>query len=50
MSIIKKKHDKIVILLAKDKLNHTDFLIFMVLIVSWINHDEFVSLKDNMTL
>ena len=40
----KKKHNKIV-LLGKDKLNNTEFLISKALIDSYISHDEFVSLN-----
>ena len=41
----KKKQDKIV-LLGKDKLNNVEILIFMALIDSYINHDEFVSVNN----
>ena len=47
-SIIKKKnkkHDKLV-LLGKDKLNSIEFLNFKSLIDSYINHDEFDSIKN----
>ena len=41
----KKKHNKIV-LLGKDKLNNTEFLISKALIDSYISHDEFVSVTN----
>ena len=50
-SIIKKKgkkeHDKIV-LLAKDKLNTIEVLISKDLIDSYITHDEFVSVNNDL--
>ena len=44
-SIIKKKHDKIV-LLRKDKLNTIEVLISKALIDSYIIHGEFVLIKN----
>ena len=47
MSIIKKKkekHDKIV-LLAKNKLNNIEFLIYWALVISYFSHYEFVSVN-----
>ena len=41
----KKKHDKTV-LLGKDKLNTIEVLISRALIVSYISHDEFVSVNN----
>ena len=41
----RKKHDKIVVL-PKSKLNRVEVLISRVLIVSNINHDEFVLIKN----
>ena len=41
----KKNHNKIV-LLGKDKLNTIEVLFSKALIDSYINHDEFVSLKN----
>ena len=41
-SIIRKKHDKIV-LLAKTKVNTIGVLIYKILINSYISHDKFVS-------
>ena len=41
----RKKHDKIV-LLAKTKLNTIEVLISKVLIASYINHHEFVSVNN----
>ena len=41
----KKKHDKIV-LLRKDKLNTIEVLISKALIVSYIIHEEFVSVNN----
>ena len=41
----KKKHEKIV-LLAKDKLNSMEVLIFKALINSNISHDEFVLINN----
>ena len=45
-SIIKKKHDKTV-LLAKTKLNTTEVLISKALVDSYISYDEFV-LENNV--
>ena len=41
----KKKHDKVV-LLGKDKLNATEFLICKVLIHSYISHEQFVLVNN----
>ena len=43
----KKKHDKIV-LLGKDKLHTLEVLIYKALIDSYISHDEFVSVNNEL--
>ena len=42
----KKKHDKIIVLLAKSKLNRIEVLISKALIDSNISHNEFVLIKN----
>ena len=43
----KKKHDKILVL-GKDKLNTIEVLISMAFIDSCVNHDEFVSVNNEL--